>query len=73
MKKPDLKDLKQSAPTAPAAKPDNSKSIRKTYSLNQEHLDRINKTAVEMGQSSGTIVNASEALRFIIDQHGGES
>jgi hypothetical protein len=49
--------------------------IRKTYSLEQRHEDYINAVATSMSQARGKPVNASEALRAIINrdmERGGQ-
>ena len=76
MKKPDLKQLQPAATPTTKAKPaptSKAKSVRKTFSVEQSHLDHINAMAVKLGQDKGVIVNASEALRAIIEQHKGQS
>lgn len=45
-----------------------SSVIRKTYSLKQRHEDQINAVAAAMSQVRGKPVNASEALRAIIER-----
>jgi hypothetical protein len=42
--------------------------VRKTYSLEQRHEDHINAVAASMSQARGKPVNASEALRSIINR-----
>lgn len=42
--------------------------VRKTYSLQQRHEDYINAVATAMSQERGKPVNASEALRAIINR-----
>lgn len=71
MKKPELKDLNSSAvPSAPL--PVKDTAIRKTFSFNQSHLQHINAVAAELSLEQGKPVNASVALRFIIDEHRGK-
>jgi hypothetical protein len=42
--------------------------VRKTFSLEQRHEDHINAVAASMSQARGKPVNASEALRAIINR-----
>ena len=42
--------------------------VRKTFSLRQGDVDHINAVAVSMSRQQGTVVNASEALRAIIQR-----
>jgi hypothetical protein len=51
-----------------AAKQRASGVVRKTYSLEQRHEDHIYAVAASMSQSRGKPVNASEALRAIINR-----
>jgi hypothetical protein len=74
MKAPKLADLQavQSgndfAAAVEAAKQRASGIVRKTFSLEQRHEDHINAVAASMSQSRGKPVNASEALRAIINR-----
>jgi hypothetical protein len=74
MKAPKLTDLakpKQSNTTAKndASKPTKVDAVRKTFSFSQSHVNHINTMAVNLSKKEGRPVNASEALRAIIDQH----
>ena len=72
MKDPNLKDLAQSKNPVIAGKPTTTakaEAVRKTFSFSQSHLDHINTVALELTNEQGRPVNASEALRAIIDQH----
>ena len=69
MKKPDLKDLAKPASKPKALKPKKTEAVRKTFSFSQSHLDQINAVAVKLSKTEGRPVNASEALRSIIDQY----
>ena len=74
MKAPKLTDLakpKQSSATArnDASEPVKAEVVRKTFSFSQSHLNHINTMAVNLSKKEGRPVNASEALRAIIDQH----
>jgi len=73
MKKPDLKDLTTGLSPNPG-KPKLQQSgkvdaVRKTFSFSKSHLDHINAVAMNLTNERGKPVNASEALRVIIDQH----
>ena len=74
MKAPKLTDLQavQSgndfAVAVEAAKQRASGIVRKTFSLEQRHEDHINAVAASMSQARGKPVNASEALRAIINR-----
>ena len=72
MKKPNLKDLaapKQPSTKRDIVKPAKVEAVRKTFSFSQSHLSHINTMAVNLSKVEGRPVNASEALRAIIDQH----
>ena len=45
--------------------------IRKTFSLEQRHMDYLLTVAVEAMQAAGKTVSASEALRIVIDRDKG--
>jgi hypothetical protein len=74
MKAPKLADLQSVqngndfTAAVEAAKQRASGVIRKTYSLEQRHEDHINAMAASMSQARGKPVNASEALRAIINR-----
>ena len=74
MKPPKLADLQpvqntnDFAVAMEAAKQRASGVVRKTYSLEQRHEDHINAVAASMSQARGKPVNASEALRAIINR-----
>ena len=52
------------------AKKDASKIIRASYTLEQRHIDQINKTAAELTRRQGKPINASQALRHLLDSTG---
>lgn len=45
-----------------------SSVIRKTFSLEQRHMDYLLDVSAEAMQATGRTVSASEALRIIIDR-----
>ena len=73
MKTPKLTDLakpKQSNTTvSDTLKPEKVEAVRKTFSFSQSHLNHINTMAINLSKKEGRPINASEALRAIIDQH----
>jgi hypothetical protein len=77
MKAPNLKNLAN-----PTIKPAFEKAVqqaqasagemkKKTFSLEQRHIDYINKIGLELAQQRGKTMPASEALRLILEQHEG--
>ncbi len=44
---------------------------KKTFTLEQRHIDYINKVSLDMSQQRGKVMPASEALRLILEQHQG--
>jgi hypothetical protein len=75
MKAPKIQDLNKIeqkntfATKIEAVKTESEQISKKTFSLHQAHLNYINSIALEMGQSRGKVVGASEALRIILEQH----
>lgn len=78
MKKPELKDLRAAArlsdPVAlevVAQREEASKIERKTFTLERRHLEHINAEAAKLQAERGKPVNASEALRTILERDMG--
>ena len=72
MKTPKLTDLakpKQLNTVSDTLKPEKIEAVRKTFSFSQSHLNHINAMAISLSKKEGRPINASEALRAIIDQH----
>jgi len=78
MKAPNLRNLAN-----PTIKPVFEKAVqqaqanaseikKKTFSLEQRHIDYINKIGLELAQQRGKTMPASEALRLILEQHEGQ-
>ncbi len=74
MKAPKLEELSDTAPAEAYTKDDvqqNARAfsvIRKTFSLEQQHMDYLLTVASEAMQTTGKTVSASKALRIIIDR-----
>jgi hypothetical protein len=77
MKAPDLKNLAKTT-----AKPLFEKAVqeaqisagemkKKTFTLEQQHIDYIHKFSLDMSLKRGKTMPASEALRLIIEHHRG--
>lgn len=77
MKPVDTKDLLGSgkkddfSQTVATVQTESSTIVRKTYTLEQRHVDQINATAGALSQQQGKLVNASEALRYLLDRMKG--
>lgn len=75
MKKPevvDLINLKRSDAFSQAIATEQSRSdvmLKKTFSISQWHLNKINKLALKMSQERSKPVPGSEALRLMIEQY----
>lgn len=82
MKKPNLKTIPSvnTKPTAKVAsveskkvrKSDDEKVVKKSFSILPDQNAFIEKFALEEGVKRGKSMNASEALRMIIDKARGE-
>lgn len=77
MKAPNLKNLAQTT-TKPAfeqavqqAQTSAGEMKKKTFTLEQRHIDYINQKSLDMAQQRGKTMPASEALRLILEQHQG--
>ncbi len=74
MKAPQLADLSETTTNDPFSqavaeqKARASLVIRKTFSLEQQHMDYLLKVATEAMQTNGRTVSASEALRIVIER-----
>jgi len=74
MKAPKLEELSTKAPADAFTrevmhqKARASVVIRKTFSLEQHHMDHLLAVASEAMQAAGKTISASEALRIIIDR-----
>ncbi len=74
MKSPQLIDLSETTASDPFSqaisdqKARSSGVVRKTFSLEQQHLDYLLKVATEAMQTHGRTVSASEALRIVIER-----
>ena len=77
MKAPNLKNLAK-----PTVKPVFEQAVqqaqvragemkKKTFTLEQRHIDYINQISLDMSQQRGKVMPASEALRLILEQHQG--
>ncbi len=79
MKAPQLAELSTTAPADAFTKEiahqkaRASSVIRKTFSLEQRHMDYLLTVAAEAMQTTGKTVSASEALRIIIDRDRGRA
>ncbi len=74
MKAPDLKKLDGLKPDDDFTKVVQIESgkantvVRKTFSLQQRDFDYINSEALKISQETGKVVNASQALRYILER-----
>lgn len=74
MKAPQLTDLARKTQEDPFSKAvteqkaRSSSAVRKTFSLEQQHLDYLLKVASQAMQTAGRTVSASEALRIVIER-----
>jgi len=83
MKAPNIVDLEDLAKTEgseadrkaatprPKKEKASGKVVRRTHSLYEGHDKLIATTAAKLSKERGKIVNASEALRYLLDQVGG--
>jgi hypothetical protein len=77
MKAPNLKNLAQTTTKSAfeqavqQAQTSAGEMKKKTFTLEQRHIDYINQKSLDMAQQRGKTMPASEALRLILEQHQG--